>query len=93
MALGLHEIGVDRGLAEPLGGFEPVQPLNQDVALAVVPHLDRRLHAILEDILGKMAHGLGVQRLATRRRHVDVVDLDLLYPQHVDSPALNVAFR
>src|SRR5438046_105834 len=46
VAFGLHQIGVDFGLAEPLCRLQPMQAFDQDVALAVVADLDRRLNAI-----------------------------------------------
>ena len=82
----LHQIGVDHGFTQPFCGFQSMQALDQNVTFTIVTHLDRRFHAILQNVLGQYAHSFGMQRLATRGRHVDVVDRDLLDSKHV-SPA------
>ena len=78
----LDQIRIDLGLAEPLRGFQPVQPLHQDVALAVVTHLDRRLHAVIQNILRQQADRLGMQSLLARRGHIYAVNRDFLDSQH-----------
>src|SRR5690242_16626552 len=42
---GLHQISDDRFLAERLAGFEPMQPFDEDEAVAVATDQDRRLLA------------------------------------------------
>ncbi len=49
----LDQVGVDLGLAEELCGFEPMQSLDKDEPLAILTDLDRRLHAVREDVLGE----------------------------------------
>src|SRR5712691_2771118 len=81
----LHQVAADRGLAELLAGLEPVQALDQDEALAVRPHQDRGLLAVLQHALGDLAHARGVERRAALHRHVDVRDRKNLGLQHADA--------
>ena len=66
-----------RAIWRPRAGADP-RPAR---ALAVVAHLDRRLQAVLQYVLGEHPHRLGMQRLAPRGRHVDVIDGDLVDAQ------------
>src|SRR5260370_8388531 len=86
----LHQVAADRGLAELLAGFEAVQPLDQDEALAVRPHQDRGLLAGFQHALGDLAHALRVERGAALHRHVDVRDGKDLGLQHVRSTLLKI---
>ena len=70
-------------LAQPFRCFEPVQAFDQDVALAIQPHLNRNLHPVLQNILGKDADGFGMQGLAPFGRHVNRLDRDIVDAQHV----------
>src|SRR5437870_1114727 len=60
----LDEVATDRGLAELLAGLEPVQPFDQDEALAVRPHQDRGLLADFQHALGDFPHAFRVERRA-----------------------------
>src|SRR5260370_1485771 len=86
----LHQVAADRGLAELLAGFEAMQPLDQDEALAVRPHQDRGLLAGFEHALGDLAHAFRIERGAALHRHVDVRDRKNLGLQHVRSTLLKI---
>jgi hypothetical protein len=58
-----------------------MQSFDEHMAFAVEAHLDRRFHAVLQHVLGKHPNGLGVERLAARRRHVDRIDGNFLGAQ------------
>src|SRR5215510_7721668 len=72
----LHDVGLDRRLAERPAGFEAMQPAHQHVTLLVRPHEDRRLLPDLGNADRDLLELLRVHRLAQRRRDVDGGDLD-----------------
>ncbi len=84
---GLHQISEDRRLAERLGGFEPVQPFDQDIACAVQSDQDRRLLAFVEHALGNFQHVLRLERRTALGRNVDVVDWQSFALEHANRDA------
>src|ERR1700693_3999344 len=82
MLCGLHQVSDDRFLAERLAGFQPMQALDQDEAIAVTTHQDRRLLPDLEHALRKLLHGRGLERRAALHRHIDVRDWEFLALHH-----------
>src|SRR5579871_2818604 len=59
-----------------------MQSLDQHEAVAVVTQQDRVLHPVLEDVLGKLLHGGGLERRPPLHWHVDFGDLDRLALHH-----------
>src|SRR5437016_12888949 len=55
---GLHQVTVDRFVAQRLAGFQPVQPFDENEARAVAPHQDGRLLTDLQHALRDLPHGL-----------------------------------
>src|SRR5664279_5547336 len=82
MLPGIHPVADDGGLAERLGGLQPVQALDQHETLAVGAHLDRHLLAVLEHALGDLGDALLVERFAPLDRHVDLGDREILAFHH-----------
>src|SRR5437763_8538413 len=78
----IDEIAKDAGLAELLAGFEPLQALHQDETIAVTPHQDRRLLAMLHDALGELVDRGGLEFGAAFDRDVDVGDGNRLALHH-----------
>ena len=70
----VDQIAEDRCFAELPAGFEPVQALHQDEAIAVAPDQDRRALAVPQDALGDFIHGLGIERGPALDRDVDARD-------------------
>ena len=64
MLPGLDAIADDGGLAQRLGGFKPVQTLDQDEARAILAHQDRRLLALREHAVRDRIDALRVERFA-----------------------------
>src|SRR5215475_5028879 len=84
MLPGVDAITDDGGLAQRLGGFKPVQALDQYEARAVLAHQDRRLLANREHAVCDRIDALQVEHLAPRCRHVDIGDREGLAFQHVE---------
>src|SRR5450631_185206 len=82
MLPGIHPVADDGGLAERLGGLQPVQALDQHETRAVLPHLDRHLLAVLEHALGDLVHARLHERFAPLDRHVDLGDREILAFHH-----------
>ncbi len=78
----VHQVSQNRLLAQQLAGFQAVQALDQDQALAVAADQDGRLLADLQDAFGDRLHGLGVEGRAPLDRHVDVGDREFFRLQH-----------
>src|SRR3981189_1793012 len=78
----LHQISDDRLLAQRLAGFQTVQALHQHETVAVAPHQDRTLLPGLQDALGKLLHGRGLERRAALYRHIDVGDREFFTLHH-----------
>ena len=74
MLPGVDAITDDGGLAQRLGGFKPVQALDQYEARAVLAHQDRRLLALREHAARDRIDALQVERFAPRGRHVYIGD-------------------
>jgi hypothetical protein len=72
MPTGLHQISEDRNLAELPARLEPMQALNQDKTLTVAPQQDRRLQTVLQNAFREFVDNSGIERSATRHRHVDL---------------------
>src|SRR5215831_18091732 len=75
MLPGFDTVTNDGGLAQRLGGFKPVQALDQYEARAVRAHQDRRLLALREHAV-------------PRCRHVDIGDREGLAFQHVEEGSI-----
>src|SRR3981189_2637572 len=82
----LHQISDDRLLAQRLAGFQTVQALHQHETVAVAPHQDRALLPGLENALGELLHGRGLERRAALCRHIDVGDREFFTLHHGPSP-------
>src|ERR1035437_6797034 len=82
MLPGIHPVADDGGLAQRLGGFQPVQALDQHETLAVGAHLDRHLLAVLEHAGGDLVDARLHQRFAPLDRHVDLGDREILALEH-----------
>ena len=65
----------DNGLfAERLGGFQPMQALNEHETSAVRPYQDRRLQALVEHARGDFVYAPLIKGGAPFDWHVDVCD-------------------
>src|SRR5882757_3026458 len=82
----LHQISDDRLLAQGLAGFQPVQALHQHETVAVATDQDRALLPGLENALGELLHGRGLERRAALCRHIDVGDREFFTLHHGPSP-------
>src|ERR1035437_4510212 len=82
MLPGIHPVADDGGFAQRLGGFQPVQALDQHETLAVGAHLDRHLLAVLEHAGGDLVDARLHQRFAPLDRHVDLGDREILALEH-----------
>jgi hypothetical protein len=74
MLPGVDAVVDDCRFAQRLGGFKPVQALDQHEARSVHAHQDRRLLALREHAVRDCIDALQVERLTPRGRHVDVGD-------------------
>src|SRR5208282_835551 len=76
----------DGFLAERLGGFQPVQTLDQYKARAVLPYQDRRLLPVIEHAGGDFVDAFLLERGAAFDRHVNVGDGKDLALHHSPNP-------
>ncbi len=93
MPAGLDDQADDGFFAERLAGFQPVQALDQDQAIAVVANQDRRLLAAVQHALGYVIDGRRHKRPAPCQGHIDVGDPEYLVfhrPKLIRRPALPV---
>jgi len=88
MLPGFDTVTNDGGLAQRLGGFKPVQALDQYEARAVRAHQDRRLLALREHAVRDCIDALQVEHFAPRCRHVDIGDREGLAFQHVEEGSI-----
>src|ERR1039458_1069443 len=86
MLPGIHPVADDGGLAQRLGGFQPVQALDQHETLAGGAHLDRHLLAVLEHSGGDLVDARRHERFAPLDRHVDLGDREILALHHGGAP-------
>jgi hypothetical protein len=75
MLPGVDAITDDGGLAQRLGGFKPVQALDQYEARAILAHEDRRLLANNEHAMCDRIDALQVERFAPRCRKVSLFNM------------------
>ena len=79
---GADAIAVDGGLTQLFGGLQPVQALDQHKARAVLPHEDRLLQSVGQNVIGERIDARLLQRRAALHRHVDIRNLEGLAFQH-----------
>ena len=74
---------VHRLLTQSAQRLQPVQPFQQHVPPLARAHPDRRLLAVLQNILGQRLHPGRVQRLGVLGRHIDFGNGEGLDFQHL----------
>lgn len=84
----LHDVSLDRRLAELPRCFQPVIAFDQHVAVAlrVFAHEDRGFLAALQPAFHDLADLVLIQRLAPRGRHINLGDREIEGPhEHASS--------
>ena len=89
--LGLDEISDDRRFAQGPACLEPVQPVDQDKAIAIAPNQNWGLLPDFQHTLRDLLHGLRFEQCPALHRHIDVRNLEF-FPLHhgPDPPSISL---
>src|SRR5450631_3659801 len=82
MFLGLDEVSEDGFLAQRLAGFQPVQTVHEDEAVAVAAHQDGGFLPALQHAAGDFLDDVELERGTAFDRHIDVRDFELFALHH-----------